>query len=142
MLKGISPLVSPELLQAMSAMGHGDEIVLADTNFPGPGLAKRLLRADGIPIAALLNGILPLFPLDTYDASLIMMAVVPGDPLDPEVEADYIDVAVHHEPGSAAPVRVERHAFYERARAAYAIVMTGETRAYGNLILKKGVVRG
>ncbi len=141
MLRGISPLLSPELLQVLCAMGHGDEIVLADSNFPGASVAKRLVRADGLSIATLLEGILPLFPLDSYDVPLAMMAIVPGDPVDPQVEADYMAVVARNERAAAAPERVERHAFYARAREAYAVVMTGETRAYGNLILKKGVVR-
>jgi len=141
MLKGISPIISPDLLKLLCEMGHGDEIVLADSNFPGVALAKRLARADGIPIATLLAAILPLFPLDTYDAALIMMQVVPGDPVDPEVEADYMRVVRHFDVAAAPPARVERHAFYERSREAFAVLMTGETRVYGNLILKKGVIK-
>jgi L-fucose mutarotase len=141
MLKGISPIISPELLKLLCEMGHGDEIVLADSNFPGVALAKRLVRADGLPIATLLAAIMPLFPLDTYDPPLIMMQVVPGDPVDPAVEADYMQVVRHFNVAAAAPVRVERHAFYDRAREAFAVLMTGETRVYGNLILKKGVIK-
>ena len=83
---------------------------------------------------------MPLFPLDTYAASLTMMAVVPGDRFDQEVEADYMRAVRAVEPGAAAPVRLERDAFYERSRHAFAILITGETRLYGNLILKKGVI--
>ena len=141
MLKGISPVVSPDLLKLLCEMGHGDEIVLADSNFPGVGIAKRLVRADGLSITTILEGILPLFVLDSYADPLIMMQVVAGDRLDPAVEADYMQAVRRHQPEAAAPVRIERTAFYERARQAFAVVMTGELRIYGNLILKKGVIK-
>ena len=141
MLKGISPILSPELLKVLAEMGHGDELVLGDSNFPGATHAKRLLRADGHSITSLLEAIVPLFPFDTYAQPLIMMDVVPGDPLDPAVEADYLRVIRGFQPGIAAPLRIERHAFYERARQAFAVLMTGEVRVYGNLILKKGVIK-
>jgi L-fucose mutarotase len=139
MLKGISPYIGPELLAELHRMGHGDEIVLADAHFPGHSLGPKVLRADGVPVAALLDGILPLFELDSYAPPLVMMAAVPGDELDPAVEAEYMAVVGRHAPTVRAPERVERHAFYERAQGAFAIVMTGETRKYGNLLLKKGV---
>jgi L-fucose mutarotase len=139
MLRGISKFISPELLLALYQMGHGDEIVLADAHFPGHSLGPRVLRADGIPIRDLLGGILPLFELDSYAPPLLMMEVVKGDALDPAVEKDYMTVIHGHAPKAAPPVRLERHAFYERAKSAFAIVMTGEQRKYGNLILKKGV---
>lgn len=139
MLKGISPYIGPELLAALHRMGHGDEIVLADAHFPGHSLGPQTLRSEGIPIKTLLEGILPLFELDSYAPPLVMMEVVAGDTLDPAVERDYMEVVRKHAPAAAAPVRLERHAFYERARTAFAIVMTGELRKYGNLLLKKGV---
>lgn len=139
MLKGIAACIGPELLAVLRQMGHGDEIVLADAHFPGHSIGKRVLRADGHKVATLLDGILPLFELDSYSAPLVMMEVVPGDSLDPAVEADYMAVVRRHAPSAPAPVRVERFAFYERAKDAFAVVMTGETRKYGNLILKKGV---
>jgi L-fucose mutarotase len=140
MLQGISPILSPELLKLLCEMGHGDEIVLADSNFPGTSVAKRLARADGLPIKRLLEAILPLFPLDRYAHPLLMMQVVAGDKLDPAVESDYMEVVRWYQPEAAAPVRIERHAFYERARGAFCVLMTGEVRVYGNLILKKGVI--
>ena len=140
MLKGISPVVSPDLLKILCEMGHGDEIVLADSNFPGASIGKRLIRADGLPIKTILEAILPLFVLDRYADPLIMMQAVSGDKLDPAVEADYMQVVRRHQPDAAAPVRVERNAFYERASHAICVVMTGELRVYGNLILKKGVI--
>src|SRR5665213_3947874 len=119
MLKGISPLLSPELLKVLCEMGHGDEIVLADSNFPGVSVGKRLVRADGLPIQTLLEAILPLFVLDRYADPLLMMQVVAGDKLDPAVEADYMQAVRRYQPDAAAPVRIERHAFYERARDAF-----------------------
>jgi len=141
MLKGISPFISPALLGLLCEMGHGDEIVLADSNFPGRSLARVVLRADGLNISTLLEGIIPLFPLDTYDDPLLMMQVVPGDRLDPAVETDYMSVVRRFQPATSNPLRIERFAFYERSRHAFAILMTGETRIYGNLILKKGVIK-
>jgi L-fucose mutarotase len=139
MLKGIAPCVSPELLKTLAEMGHGDEVVLADAHFPGHSVNERVLRADGISVTTLLDGILPLFDLDTYADPLVMMAAVAGDELDPAVEAQYLEVVHRHDSGARPPVRIDRFAFYERARNAYAVVMTGETRKYGNLLLKKGV---
>jgi L-fucose mutarotase len=139
MLKGISKFIGPELLAVLHRMGHGDEIVLADAHFPGHSLGPQVLRSDGIAVADLLDGILPLFELDSYAPPLAMMAVVEGDTLDPAVEEDYVGVLKKHLTHAPQPVRLERFAFYERARGAFAIVMTGETRKYGNLLLKKGV---
>lgn len=140
MLIGISPVVGPELLSTLYRMGHGDEIVLADAHFPGETVGKRVLRLDGLRIPDLLDGILPLFALDTYVASpLMMMAAVPGDTLDPQVEISYRAMVDRHWPDTPPIERIERFAFYERTREAYAVVMTGETAKYGNIILKKGV---
>lgn len=139
MLKGISPFLTPDLLKILAEMGHGDEILLADAHFPGHTFCSRVLRADGIEVTTLIDAILPLFELDAYAPPLIMMAAVPGDTLDPAVEDAYMAVAWKHAPAAVAPERVERFAFYERAKQAYACVMTGELRKYGNLILKKGV---
>lgn len=140
MLNGISPLLSPELLNALYRMGHGDEILLADAHYPGDTLGRQVIRADGLGIAELLNAISPLFPLDTYvDAPLAMMAAVPGDPLDPQVEKDYLAAIATADAGAKPTIeRVERFAFYERSKSCFAIVMTGETAKYGNIILKKG----
>lgn len=140
MLKGISPILSPDFLKILCEMGHGDEIVLADSNFPGVSIGKRLVRADGLTISTILEAILPLFVLDSYADPLIMMQAVSGDKLDPAVETDYMRVVRRFQPDAAAPVRVERNAFYDRASRASCVVMTGELRVYGNLILKKGVI--
>jgi len=139
MLKGISKYIGPELLAGLHEMGHGDEIILADAHFPGHSIGPRVIRADGISIQNLLDGILPLLELDSYAPPLVMMEVVPGDTLDPAVERDYMDTIRRHAAAAPNPERIERHDFYARAKGAYAIVMTGEVRKYGNLLLKKGV---
>jgi L-fucose mutarotase len=139
MLKGISPIISPELLLVLAEMGHGDELLLADAHFPGDTYCERVLRADGHGVDTLLDGILPLFELDSYADPLVMMDVVEGDTLDPEVEADYMMIVEKHAPSTKPPLRIDRFAFYDRAEEAFACVMTGELRKYGNLIIKKGV---
>ncbi len=140
MLKGISPLLSPDLLATLARMGHGDEIVLADAHFPGESVGPEVIRADGLRIAPLLDAILPLFELDSFvPHPVAMMDAVPGDSLDPSVEAAYLEAIHRHAPETPAIERVERFAFYERARDAFAVVMTGETAKYGNVILVKGV---
>lgn len=140
MLKGISPLLSPELLDVLYRMGHGDEVVLADAHFPGEAIGRRVVRADGLAIDQLLGAILPLFELDAYvEAPMAMMAAVPGDQLDPAVEARYRVPVTLNCPDPVIIERVERFSFYERASRAFAVVMTGETAKYGNIILKKGV---
>lgn len=140
MLRGISPLLSPDLLAVLCRMGHGDEIVLADAHFPGETFNPRVLRADGLGIPALLDAILPLMVLDQYvPEALFMMAAVPGDQLDPAVERSYRVSIDRHVKPSPPIKRVERFAFYDQARKAFAVVMTGEVAKYGNIILKKGV---
>jgi L-fucose mutarotase len=139
MLKGISPCISPDLLRVLAAMGHGDELVLADAHFPGHSMNSQVVRADGVDIVTLLEGILPLFELDSYAAPLVMMAAVDGDQLDPAVENRYLRAIRRHAPGAKSPERIDRFAFYDRARKAYALVMSGETAKYGNILLKKGV---
>ncbi len=135
MLKGISPLISPELLKTLDEMGHGDEIVFSDAHFPAHSMNARVLRADGISAAALLGGVIPLFELDAYATPVVMMEAVPGDELDPDVERSYRDALGYQ----GEIERMERYAFYERAKKAFAVVVTGERRKYGNVILKKGV---
>ncbi|MFZ4483630.1 MAG: L-fucose mutarotase [Chthoniobacterales bacterium] len=139
MLTGIHPAISPDLLKALAEMGHGDELVLADAHFPGHSLGRPALRADGVSVATLLEGILPLFELDTYAQPLVMMAPVSGDQLDPAVEEAYLGAIRRHCPRAPGPQRVAREDFYDRARRAFVIVMTGERAKYGNIILKKGV---
>ena len=139
MLKGISKYLSPELLSLLHRMGHGDEIVLADAHFPGDTVGRQVLRADGLPVTALLEGILPLFELDSYAPPLVMMEAVSGDTLDPAVESEYMRIIRKYAPATPSPQRIEREEFYTRARVAFAVVMTGELRKYGNLLMKKGV---
>lgn len=139
MLKGIHPCISPELLKTLAEMGHGDEIVLADAHFPGHTFNSKVLRADGLRIPVLLSGILPLFELDSYEPPLAMMSAVAGDQLDASVEGSYMTAIRAVCPTANAPERIDRFAFYERARKAFAVVMTGEMAKYGNIILKKGV---
>ena len=140
MLVGISPLVGPDLLATLHRMGHGDELVLADAHFPGESCNPAVLRADGLRIAELLDAFLPLFALDGYvDSPLVMMAPVAGNELDPSVETSYRKVVDAHWPDTGPISRIDRFEFYERARDAFAVVMTGETAKYGNLLLKKGV---
>ena len=140
MLKGISPLISPELLKVLASMGHGDEIVLADAHYPGETLNNNVIRADGIRIADLLRAIMPLFELDQYvEYPIIMMEAVKGDELDPKVEDSYLKNIT---PFYEKPIklnRIDRFKFYERSKKAFAIVMTGEKAKYGNILLKKGV---
>jgi L-fucose mutarotase len=141
MLIGIDPVISPELLDALFRMGHGDELVLADAFFPGDTMNARVIRADGIRIPALLDGILALMNLDSYvPHPLVMMAPAAGDSLDESVEASYRAVIDRRWPGTPAIERIGRFEFYDRTPKAYAVVMTGETVKYGNIILKKGVI--
>ena len=124
----------------MYRMGHGDEIVFADAHFPAESLGPRAIRADGLLIADLLYAVLPLFELDAFvDDPIVMMAPVDGDTTDPEVAASYRKVIDAHSPNTPPIIEIERFAFYERARQAFAIVATGDTAKYGNIILKKGV---
>jgi L-fucose mutarotase len=121
-------------------MGHGDEIVLADAHFPGESCNDRVVRADGLKVADLLDAILPLFVLDAYvDNPVMMMAPVPGDTIDPYVEESYRTAIDKIWPETPSIARLERFEFYERTEQAFCVVMTGETAKYGNIILKKGV---
>ena len=139
MLKGIHPAIGPELLKVLAEMGHGDEIILADAHFPGHSFNDQVLRIDGVKITTLLDGILPLFELDSYDDPLIMMQAVEGDSLDPSVESSYRAEIEKHAPDAPEVIRIGRFEFYDRAEKAAAVVMTGEIAKYGNIILKKGV---
>ena len=141
MLKGISPIISPELLKILMEMGHGDELVIGDGNFPGAGLARNLVRLDGHGVPEVLEAILRLYPLDPYvEAPVALMQVMPGDTVETPIWATYHALCDRSE-GKPVPFEeVERFAFYERAKKAYCVIMTGETALYANIILKKGVV--
>lgn len=141
MLKNIPSIISPELLKILHEMGHSDEIVIGDGNFPAASNAKRLVRADGHGVPELLDAILQLFPLDTYvEAPVMLMQVTPGDDVDPVIWKEYRKIVDKHQ-DDVKFEEIERFAFYERARNAYAIVATGESALYANVILKKGVVK-
>lgn len=140
MLKNIPSIISPELLKILHEMGHSDEIVIGDGNFPAASNAKRLVRCDGHGVPELLDAILKLLPLDTYvEAPVMLMQVTPGDNVDPVIWKDYRKIVDAHQ-DNVKFEEIERFAFYERARNAYAIVATGESALYANVILKKGVV--
>jgi L-fucose mutarotase len=141
MLKGIDPVLGPELLAALRAMGHGDEIVVADANFPAASTARRLCRSDGADAVRLVAAISAIMPLDDFvPAAAFRMSVVDRMDEAPPITAEFAAALAAN--GYAGPIEaLERFAFYERARAAFAIVATGEMRLYGNLILKKGVIR-
>lgn len=142
MLKGIPTAISPELMSVLMKMGHGDEIVLADANFPADSNAQRIVRADGHPLPVVLEAILKFFPMDTYvdHAAFVMKVTEVGAP-EPPVWSVYRRI-INAAEGRAFPLgEIERFAFYEHAKTCYAVVATGETALYGNLILKKGVVK-
>ncbi len=141
MLRGINPLLSPDLLHALRAMGHGDDIVLADANFPVESNGQRVVRLDGVRATDVLEAVLEVMPLDSFvpDPALVMQVV--GNPDDiPPVVAEFQDLIQKTADNPVKLGGLERHEFYERARGAYVIVQTGETRLYGNILLKKGVV--
>ena len=141
MLKGIPSILPPELLKILMEMGHGDEIVISDGNFPAANYAQRLVRCDGHNVPDLLDAILKFFPLDPYvEAPVSLMQVVTGDTVKTPIWDVYKSIVNKHEPANNKVQNVERFAFYEQAKAAYAVVSTGEKSLYANIILKKGVV--
>lgn len=143
MLKGISPLLQPELLKILAEMGHGDEIVIGDGNFPAASMGKRCVRCDGHSVTELLDAILQLFPLDDFVAEPVtLMEVVPGSIPDgePPIWDDFRKIIDKHEPDTKIGF-IERFAFYERSRQAFATIQTGEQALYACIILKKGVIR-
>ncbi|MEX1230772.1 MAG: RbsD/FucU domain-containing protein [Planctomycetaceae bacterium] len=141
MLKNIPPVMSPELMIAIMKMGHGDEIVLADGNFPADSHARRVIRADGWGVMPLLEAILKFLPIDTFVADVaVVMQPVDSQHANPPIWEKFRE-ALRTAEGKEIPLtEIERFSFYERSRQAYAIVATSETAIYGNIILKKGVV--
>ena len=141
MLKGIHPLLSPDLLHALASMGHGDTLAIVDGNFPATSNAKRLIETPGIGSPAMLRAVLTLLPLDTRVAPAVFTMEVTGDPsaIPPPV-AEFAAVLTEMDMADMEIGHLERHAFYERARSAFAIVRTGELRRFGNVLLVKGVV--
>jgi L-fucose mutarotase len=143
MLKNISPIISPDLLKYMAEMGHGDELVLADANFPGTAIAKRVIRCDGIDMPILLDSVLALLPIDDFvERPVALMNVAKGEST-PTIWKTFEDILNKHDTSCLKNgfEFIERFAFYERAKFAYAVVQSGETALYANIILKKGVVR-
>lgn len=143
MLLYVPSIISPELLKVLAEMGHGEELVLGDGNFPAAGMAQRLVRADGHGVPELLDAILQLFPLDRFvEQPVALMQVVPGDKTKPTIWETYRQIVTKRAPKQFTHdfEFVERFAFYERAKKAYAVVATGEAALYANVILKKGVV--
>ncbi len=142
MLKNIPKIMSPELLKTLMEMGHGDEIVIADGNFPAETIGKRVVRCDGHGVTELLDAVMQFFPLDTYtEKPVMLMEVVKGDPIVPTIWEGYKAVINKYEPENCKIEMIERFEFYERAKKAYAVVATGEEAVYANIILKKGVVK-
>lgn len=139
MLKLIHPLISPDLLHALAAMGHGDEIAIVDANFPATALAQRLVYVPGVTTPALLEAVLSLLPIDGYVPEPGWTMEIVGDPTGtlPVIEEMKTVVAQHDTRRLAT---LERHAFYARAKEAFVVIQSGETRKYGNVIIKKGVI--
>ncbi|MEG0770134.1 MAG: RbsD/FucU domain-containing protein [Ruthenibacterium sp.] len=144
MLKNIPPILSPELLMVLCEMGHGDELVIGDGNFPAESMGKDaiVIRADGHGVPEILDAVLSVIPLDQYsEKPVALMEVVPGDPVVPTIWDTYKQLLKKHDPDHCAIEMTERFAFYERAKNVYAIIATGETEIYANILLKKGVVK-
>jgi L-fucose mutarotase len=142
MLRTIPPILSPDLLHALAAMGHGDDIVIADANYPAESSGLPCIRLDGISATDALEAILTLLPLDSFvpDPALVMQVV--GDPdAVPDVVREFQTIIDRVADNPAKIGGLERFAFYERGRGAYVVVQTGERRLYGNIILKKGVIK-
>lgn len=141
MLRGIPKIISPELMKMIMEMGHMDELVLADGNFPAASFAKRLIRGDGLNIPELLDAILRFFPLDSFvEYPVNLMQVVPGTAEEPKIWDEYRSIIEKHNENRAYIEFVERFAFYEKTKKAYAIIATSERALYANIILKKGIV--
>lgn len=141
MLKGIPKIISPDLMKVLMEMGHGDEIVLVDGNFPAASCAKKIVRCDGHGVTELIEAILKFFPLDTYsEKSVTLMNVVEGDTYIPNIWEEFSETIQKYNQSFGSFEMVERFEFYERSKNAYAIVATGEGALYANIILKKGVV--
>lgn len=141
MLRNISPILSPELLHALRAMGHGDEIVIADANFPATSVGKTCIRLDGVSATDVLTAILTVMPLDSFvDHAALTMQVVDDPNAVPPICAEFAAIIDTVADTPTRPGALERFAFYERAKTAFAVVQTGETRIYGNIILKKGII--
>ncbi len=141
MLKTIPAIIAPDLMKTMMEMGHSDEIVLADANFPAATCAKRLIRCDGLMLPQLLKAVMKYFPLDkTVKHPAVLMSVSPEETA-PPIWEEYHEIIIQTEPDLQGFEHVERYQYYERAKNAFAVVITGDTSFRANLLLKKGVVR-
>ncbi len=140
MLKNIPPLISPELLKVLMEMGHGDEIVIGDGNFPAAAYASRLIRLDGLHVCEILTALLKLFPLDRFEQNAFLMEKVAGDNAKTPIWESYKDIAEKGDSHFKGFGHIERFSFYDRAKKAYAIIATSEPSLYANIILKKGVI--
>lgn len=142
MLIGIDPLIGPELLAHLRSMGHGDELVIADANFPAASIARRIVRAEGTTVPQMLTAVCSLLPLDTFvDAAVCVMEVVDKPGVCAPITEEFREIVTARAGRRFSNiVGIERFAFYERARQAYTIVATGERRVYGNVILRKGII--
>lgn len=144
MLKGIPKVLSPELLKVLCEMGHSDRLVIGDGNFPSESVGKDsiVIRMDGHGVCEILEAILQLFPLDTYvEQPVKLMQVLPGDPVETPIWDSYKEIVSKMDArGDSAIGQIERFAFYEEARSAYAVIATGESALYANIMLQKGVV--
>jgi len=142
MLKNLDPLLSPDLLSILAAMGHGDELAIVDANFPAAALARRLVRLDGVGATPALQAVVSVLPLDDFvDSPVTVMQVVGQPETVPEPVREFQELVNRAESKEIKVTPIDRYSFYDRARAAFAIVATGETRLYGNVLVKKGVIR-
>lgn len=141
MLRNIPAILSPDLLHSLRAMGHGDDIVIADANFPATALGRRCHRLDGVSATDVLDAVLRVMPLDSFvpDPALVMEVVDNPDAV-PPIVAKFQEITTEIADNPVTLGKLERFAFYDRAKAAFAIIQTGETRLYGNIILKKGII--
>jgi L-fucose mutarotase len=140
MLKNIPSIISPELLKVLMEMGHGDELVIGDGNFPAASTNERVIRLDGHGVPEIFSAILQLFPLDIYSDNAFLMEKVPGDKVETPIWKEYEELGKQGDPNFKGFHFIERYAFYDRAKKAYAVVATGETALYANILIKKGVV--
>ena len=141
MLKGLNPLLGPDLLATLREMGHGDEIVIADANFPAATIGRRVIRLDGVSATDALQAVLSVLPIDRFENEAVFsMAVVGGSGETPDVVREFQRILTSNGGDDRPTTPLERFAFYDRARNAFAVVATGETRLYGNLIVKKGII--
>lgn len=141
MLKNIPKVISPDMIKVLMEMGHGDEIIIADGNFPSASCAQRLIRCDGHDVPEILDAILKFFPLDTYsEFPASVMEVVPGDPTKPTIWLEYKDIIKKHDTNFVNLGYIERFDFYDRSKKAFAVIATSEKAIYANIILTKGIV--